>query len=52
MQGRPSAMDELKALLGRREVLYAESRLKIRTTNKSPAAVTGQIIKAVNGRKN
>jgi XRE family aerobic/anaerobic benzoate catabolism transcriptional regulator len=38
MQGRPSAMDELKALLARREPLYAESRLKIRTTNKTPAA--------------
>jgi XRE family aerobic/anaerobic benzoate catabolism transcriptional regulator len=33
MQGRPSAMDELKALLARREVLYAQSRLKITTTD-------------------
>ena len=47
MQGRPSAMDELKALLSRREPLYAESELKIRTTNKSPAAVIDQIVKAV-----
>ena len=47
MQGRPSAMEELKALLARREVLYAESRLKIRTTGKSPAAVVARIIKAI-----
>lgn len=47
MQGRPSAMDELKALLSRREPLYAQSNLKIKTTGKSPAAVTLQIVKAV-----
>ena len=47
MQGRPSAMDELKALLARREPLYAESRLKIRTTGRSPAAIVGRIVKAV-----
>ena len=47
MQGRPSAMDELKALLVRREPLYAESRLKIRTTNKTPAAVVALIAKAL-----
>ncbi|HEU4388639.1 MAG TPA: shikimate kinase, partial [Blastocatellia bacterium] len=49
MQGRPSAMDELKALLGRREPFYAESRLKIATTNKSPAAVVTHIVKVVSG---
>ena len=47
MQGRPSAMDELKALLARREILYAESRLKIETTGASPAGVVALIIKAV-----
>ena len=47
MQGRPSAMDELKALLARREPLYAESRLKIRTTNKTPAAVVALIARAL-----
>ena len=52
MQGRPSAMDELKALLARREVLYAESRLKIGTTGKSPAAVVAQVVKAVDGKRN
>jgi XRE family aerobic/anaerobic benzoate catabolism transcriptional regulator len=45
MQGRPSAMDELKALLARREPLYAESRLKIKTTGKSPSAVVDSILK-------
>ena len=51
MQGRPSAMDELKALLARREPLYSESDLKIKTTNKSPAAVISQIIKAVGSNR-
>jgi XRE family aerobic/anaerobic benzoate catabolism transcriptional regulator len=50
MQGRPSAMDELKALLSRREPLYSQSNLKIKTTGKSPAAVTLQIVKAVSSR--
>jgi len=50
MQGRPSAMEELKALLARREPLYAESHLKIKTTNRSPAEVVTQIQKSVNGR--
>jgi XRE family aerobic/anaerobic benzoate catabolism transcriptional regulator len=50
MQGRPSPMDELKALLSRREPLYAESNLKIKTTGKTPAAVTLQIVKAVASR--
>ena len=44
MQGRPSAMEELKALLARREPLYAESRLKIRTTGKTPAAIVSKIV--------
>jgi XRE family aerobic/anaerobic benzoate catabolism transcriptional regulator len=47
MQGRPSAMEELKTLLARREPLYAESRLKIRTTGKAPAAVVSKIIHAI-----
>jgi|SRR5215471_12422850 len=47
MQGRPSAMEELKALLARREPLYAESRLKIRTTAKTPAAIVSKIIQAL-----
>jgi XRE family transcriptional regulator, aerobic/anaerobic benzoate catabolism transcriptional regulator len=47
MQGRPAAMAELKALLQRREPLYAESQLVIKTTGKSPAEITSQIVKAV-----
>jgi XRE family aerobic/anaerobic benzoate catabolism transcriptional regulator len=47
MQGRPSAMEELKALLSRREPLYAESRLHVDTTGKSPAAVVSRIVKAL-----
>jgi XRE family aerobic/anaerobic benzoate catabolism transcriptional regulator len=46
MQGRPSAMDELKALLARREQLYAESHLVVRTTHKSPRQVVTQIAEA------
>jgi XRE family aerobic/anaerobic benzoate catabolism transcriptional regulator len=49
MQGRPAPMAELKALLTRREPLYAECQLMIKTTGKSPAAVLEQIIKAVTG---
>jgi len=51
MQGRPSAMEELKALLARREPLYAESRLKIRTTGKTPAAVASRIIQEVSPKE-
>lgn len=47
MQGRPAAMAELKALLQRREPLYGESQLIIKTTGKSPAEVAAQIVKAV-----
>jgi XRE family transcriptional regulator, aerobic/anaerobic benzoate catabolism transcriptional regulator len=49
MQGLPSAIDELKRLLARREPLYAESRLKIRTTDKTPTAIVTQIVKAMSG---
>jgi XRE family transcriptional regulator, aerobic/anaerobic benzoate catabolism transcriptional regulator len=51
MQGRPAAMAELKALLQRREPLYAESQLIIKTTGKSPAEVTSQIVKAVSNSR-
>src|SRR5262249_2391927 len=47
MQGYPSAMDELKSLLSSREALYSESQLTIRTTNKTPASIVTQIIKAI-----
>jgi XRE family transcriptional regulator, aerobic/anaerobic benzoate catabolism transcriptional regulator len=47
MQGRPAAMAELKDLLQRREPLYAESQLIIKTTGKSPSEIAAQIVKAV-----
>jgi XRE family aerobic/anaerobic benzoate catabolism transcriptional regulator len=47
MQGRPAAMAELKDLLQRREPLYAESQLHIKTTGKSPADIASEIIKVV-----
>ena len=47
MKGRPEAMAELKTLLRRREPLYAESHLVIKTTGKSPAEVAAQIIKSI-----
>jgi len=40
-------MDELKALLARREPLYKESQMKIKTTNQSPSAIVAEIVKAV-----
>ena len=36
MKGSPSAMHELKAILARRQQLYAEAQLTIRTTGKPP----------------
>jgi len=47
MQGRPAANAELKALLSRREPLYAESQFTVKTTGRSPSAVTSEIAKAV-----
>jgi XRE family aerobic/anaerobic benzoate catabolism transcriptional regulator len=49
MQGRQAPMAELKALLKRREPLYAECQLIVKTTGKSPAAVLEEIIKGVTG---
>jgi XRE family aerobic/anaerobic benzoate catabolism transcriptional regulator len=47
MQGRPAANAELKTLLSRREPLYAESQFMVRTTGRSPSAVTSEIVRAV-----
>jgi XRE family aerobic/anaerobic benzoate catabolism transcriptional regulator len=44
MKGHPAAMDELKALLIRREPLYSEAQLTVETTGKSPAKVVSEII--------
>ncbi len=48
MEGRPSAMEELKALLARREPLYGQSHLKIKTTSQSPQEVVEKIVKSLN----
>jgi XRE family aerobic/anaerobic benzoate catabolism transcriptional regulator len=47
MKDNPSAMAELKALLARREPLYAQADLIVKTSNKPPTAVVAQIIKAL-----
>ena len=51
MQGRPSAMTELKALLARRTPLYAESQFVIKTSRQSTAAIIAQIIKQASARR-
>lgn len=51
MQSSPSAMAELKSLLARREPLYAQSALTIKTTRTAPRAVVAQIIKAAASAK-
>ena len=45
---RPSVVTDLKNLLARREPLYAESRLTIKTTGKTPAKVAQEILNALN----
>lgn len=47
MQGHPAAMAELKALLARREPLYGESQLTVKTTGKAPGKVVSEIIEAM-----
>src|SRR5262249_35087344 len=47
IQGRPSAMNELKALLARREPHYPESHPQGKTTNKFPSSVVDEIARAV-----
>jgi len=47
MRGKPSAMAELKSILSRRQPLYSQADLTIRTTGKSPGSVIAQILKSV-----
>jgi len=47
MRGHPAAMDELKALLARRDPLYGEAQLAVRTTSKTPDKVASEIIAAL-----
>ena len=44
---RPTVMTDMKALLARREPLYAESRLTIKTTGKKPTEIVSLITKAL-----
>jgi shikimate kinase len=44
---RPSVMADLKSLLARREPLYAESKLTIKTTGKTPAKIMQEILNAL-----
>jgi len=47
MRDHPAAMAELKALLARREPLYGEAQLTVKTTGKAPAKVVSEIIEAM-----
>ncbi len=44
---RPSLMTDMKSLLARREPLYAESQLTIKTTGKTPAKIVQEILAAL-----
>ena len=44
---RPSVVADLKSLLARREPLYAESKLTIKTTGKTPAKIMQEILNAL-----
>jgi len=48
---RPSVMTDLKSLLARREPLYAESQLTIKTTGKTPAKIAQEILNAIHSRQ-
>lgn len=47
MKDNPSAMSELIVLLARREHLYAEANLKVRTSKKTPAEIVALITKGL-----
>ena len=44
---RPTVLNDLKALLARREPLYAESQLTVKTSGKKPSEIVSLISKAV-----
>jgi XRE family aerobic/anaerobic benzoate catabolism transcriptional regulator len=46
LTARPTVLNDLKALLSRREPLYAESELTVKTTGKKPAELVSLIAKA------
>jgi XRE family transcriptional regulator, aerobic/anaerobic benzoate catabolism transcriptional regulator len=47
MKDNPSAMNELKALLVRREPLYSEAEKTIQTSDRSPSEVVEKILEAI-----
>lgn len=51
MRGRPAAMADLKALLARREPLYSEAHLTVKTGGKSPGKIVSEIIEAMPARR-
>ena len=44
---RPTILTDMKSLLARREPLYAESQLTIKTSGKTPAKIVQEILKAL-----
>lgn len=51
LTSHPTVMTDMKALLARREPLYAESEITIRTTGKTPIALTTAILKTLSARE-
>ena len=47
MKDNPSAMAELKSLLSRREPLYAQSDLALKTSGEAPTEIASRIVKSV-----
>jgi XRE family aerobic/anaerobic benzoate catabolism transcriptional regulator len=47
MKNNPSAMNELKALLARRDPLYAEAEITVKTSDKTPAEIVEKIAKSL-----
>lgn len=51
MRDNPDAMVELRALLERRETLYARAHLTVETSQRSVAQVTQAVLRALRGRR-
>lgn len=47
LMSRPSVLADMKGLLARREPLYAESQLTIRTSGKTPAKILSEILEGL-----
>jgi shikimate kinase len=48
---RPTILADMKSLLARREPLYAESQLTIKTTGKTPAKIVQEILNALDSHQ-